>query len=79
VLSAWRLRKTKPDTPRPFHIPWGNLGLSYVVIAPILMGVVALVGSDRFALKWGPLPVLFGVVMYFALPRMKALFSGDAR
>jgi len=49
-----------------------------VVIAPILMGVVALIGSDRFALKWGPLTVLFGVVMYFALPRIKALFSGDA-
>jgi amino acid transporter len=78
VLSAWGLRKTKPETPRPFHIPWGNLGLGYVVIAPILMGLVALIGSDRFALKWGPLPVLFGVVMYFALARMKTLFSGDA-
>lgn len=75
VLSARRLRKTNPATPRPFHIPWGNLGLGYVVIAPILMGIIALLGSDRFALKWGPFPVLFGVVVYLVLPRIKALFA----
>src|SRR5208283_565581 len=79
ALSAWRLRKTKPDVPRPFQIPWGNLELGYVVIAPILMGGVALVSSDRFALKWGPFPVLFGVLVYFVLPRLKGLFAGDAR
>lgn len=79
VLSAWRLRKRKPQTLRPFHIPWGNLGLGYVVIAPILMGVVALIGSDRFALKWGPLPVLFGVAMYFGLPWIKGLVAGNPR
>jgi amino acid transporter len=79
VLSAWRLRQTKPDTPRPFHIPWGKVGLGYVVIAPILMGVVALAGSDRFALKWGPLPVVFGVLAYFALPRIKALSAQNRR
>jgi hypothetical protein len=43
------------------------------------MGVVALVGSDRFALKWGPFPVLFGIVVYFALPGIKRLFEGDTR
>jgi hypothetical protein len=79
VLSALRLRKIKPEVRRPFHIPWGNLGLGYVVIAPVLMGVVALVGSDRFALKWGPFPVLFGIVVYFALPGIKRLFEGDTR
>jgi amino acid transporter len=72
VLCAWRLRKTKPETPRPFHIPWGKFGLGYVVIAPVLMGVVALVGSDHFALKWGPFPVLFGVLAYLAFPAIKA-------
>jgi amino acid transporter len=75
VLSVWRLRETKPETPRPFHIPWGKIGLGYVVIAPILMGVVALVGSDHFALKWGPFPVLLGFMAYFALPRIKAILA----
>ena len=75
VLSAWRLRETQPDTKRPFRIPWGTAGLAYVVIAPILMSVVALVCSDKFALKWGPVPVLLGVVAYFAFPRIKALWG----
>ena len=73
VLAAWKLRKVQPDTRRPFRIPWGKAGLVYVVGAPILMAIVALVGSDRFALKWGPLPVALGVVAYFVFPKIKAL------
>lgn len=65
VLAAWRLRVKRPDLPRVFRIPWGGIGLAYVVFAPALMTVVALAGSDRFALKWGPIPVLLGVVFYF--------------
>ncbi len=72
VLSAWRLRKKLPDMKRPFVIPWGSAGLAYVVIAPILMGILALVCSDPFALKWGPLPVLFGVLAYFAFAKFKS-------
>ena len=73
VLAAWKLRKVQPETQRPFRIPWGKTGLAYVVGAPILMAVVALVGSDNFALKWGPLPVALGVVAYFVFPKLKAL------
>ena len=73
VLAAWKLRKVQPDTRRPFRIPWGKAGLAYVVAAPILMAIVALVGSDNFALKWGPLPVALGVVAYFVFPKIKAL------
>jgi amino acid transporter len=71
VLSAWRLRKKFPEMKRPFVIPRGRAGLVYVVIAPILMGILALVCSDPFALKWGPLPVLFGVLAYFAFQKFK--------
>ncbi len=71
VLSAWRLRKKFPAMKRPFVIPWGVAGLVYVVIAPIAMGVLALVFSDPFALKWGPLPVLFGILVYFVFPKFK--------
>ena len=28
------------------------------------MSAVAVVGSDKFALKWGPMPVLLGIVAY---------------
>jgi amino acid transporter len=75
VLSAWRLRKKFPEMKRPFVIPGGRAGLVYVVIAPILMGILALVCSDPFALKWGPLPVLFGVLAYFLFPKLKTKSS----
>ena len=73
VLAAWRMRRLQPGLNRPFRIPWGAAGLAYVVIAPVIMSVVALVGSDKFALKWGPLPVALGVLAYFIFPNIKAL------
>jgi amino acid transporter len=71
VLSSWRLRKTQRDLPRPFRIPWGRAGLLYVVIAPLAMSVVALVGSDSFARRWGPVPVLLGPIMYFVFRKFR--------
>jgi amino acid transporter len=71
VLSSWRLRKMKPDMPRPFRIPWRRAGLFYVVGAPLVMSVVALVGSDPFARRWGPGPVLFALPMYFVIRRFQ--------
>jgi amino acid transporter len=64
VLSAWKLRRTRPEMHRPFRIPWGRAGLAYAVIAPLLMSAVAVIGSDKFALKWGPIPVVLGVLAY---------------
>src|SRR5260370_4652761 len=71
VLASWQLRKTRPDLARPFRIPWGRAGLVYVIVAPLAMSVVALAGSDPFARKWGPLPVLLGPIMYFVLRAMR--------
>jgi len=71
VLAAWRLRKTQPEMKRPFRIPWGRAGLLYVIVAPLVMSMVALIGSDPFARKWGPVPVLLGPVMYFVLRAMR--------
>ncbi|HKW63637.1 MAG TPA: APC family permease [Candidatus Acidoferrum sp.] len=79
VLASWRLRKTKPEMSRPFRIPWGRAGLVYVIVAPLVMSVVALVGSDPFARKWGPLPVLLALPMYFVIRRFQpARSAGDA-
>src|SRR5712692_2892126 len=71
VLAAWKLRKKSPELKRPFRIPWGRAGLLYVVAAPLVMSVVALAGSDPFARKWGPVPVLLGPVMYGGMKMMK--------
>jgi amino acid transporter len=69
VLSAWRLRQTCPDLARPFRIPWGRAGLLYVVVAPLIMSAVALLGSDRFSLRWGPVAILLGPALYLFLPK----------
>jgi amino acid transporter len=67
VLSAWQLRRKRPDMPRAFRIPWGKPGLAYAVIAPLLMSGVAMIASDKFALKWGPVVLLLGPVAYLLL------------
>jgi amino acid transporter len=79
VLSAWRLRRSQPGLKRPFRIPGGNVGLIYVVVAPLLMSAVAVIGSDKFALKWGPIPVVLGIVAYFVLPRMRNAAAADIK
>jgi len=79
ALSGWRLRKTHPQLERAFTIPGGKLGLLYSAVAPILMGIVATVGSilsaqsseDKFVLQWGPLAILLGPAAYLVLRRGK--------
>ena len=65
VLSAWGLRRKYPDLPRSFVVPGGRMGLGYVVMAPVVMSVVALLGSDAFALHWGPVALALGPLAYF--------------
>jgi hypothetical protein len=72
VLAAGRLRVKQPEANRPFRIPWGGAGLYYCMIAPVVMSVVALVCSDKFALKWGPVPVLLGVAAYLFFAKHKS-------
>ncbi|MBZ5681403.1 MAG: APC family permease [Acidobacteriia bacterium] len=64
VLSAWKLRRTHPEMPRAFRIPGGRAGLLYVVGAPVVMAVLALLGSDHFALIGGSIAMLLGPVVY---------------
>src|SRR5205814_9149696 len=71
VLSAWQLRRKRPDLQRTFRIPWGKKGLAYAVIAPLMMSGVAMIASDKFALKWGPVAVLLGPAAYFLFRRKK--------
>jgi len=80
VLAAWRLRQTSPQMNRPFRIPWGNAGLRYVVIAPLLMSGLALVCSDPFARRWGPVAVALGPVAYLVVRKLKpAAASGEQK
>jgi amino acid transporter len=72
VLSAWQLRRKRPELNRTFRIPWGNKGLLYAVIAPLLMSVIAMTASDKFALRWGPVALLLGPLAYFLLRGNKA-------
>jgi len=64
VLSAWKLRRTKPNMARAFKIPGGNVGLLYVVGAPVVMAALALLGSDRFGMIGGAIAMVLGPVVY---------------
>jgi len=79
VLSAWRLRRTRPEMPRSFMIPGGQMGLLYVVAAPVLMALVALLGSDRFAVIGGAIAMVLGPAVYFALRQPRGLKDRSAR
>jgi amino acid transporter len=69
VLSAWKLRSKRPELPRSFRIPWGRAGLAYAVFAPLLMSGIAMIASDKFALKWGPVTILLGPIAYLLFRR----------
>jgi amino acid transporter len=73
VLSAWKLRRTQPEMARTFVIPGGRSGLIYVVAAPVVMAIIALLGSDRFATVGGVIAMLLGPVVYVALRRKERL------
>jgi amino acid transporter len=72
VLAAWRLRRTQPDAPRPFRIPWGRTGLVYVIVAPLVMSGVALLGSDRAMVGWAALAMLVGPLAYPAFRGLRS-------
>src|SRR5260370_8983589 len=69
VLSAWKLRRTRPEMPRAFRIPGGSIGLAYVVAAPVVMALVALLGSDSFAVIGGAIAMVLAPVVYMAVRR----------
>src|SRR5580692_3101516 len=64
VLSAWKLRRTQPDIRRSFTIPGGGAGLLSVVAAPVVMAMVALLGSDRFGFIGGAIAIVVGPLVY---------------
>ncbi|MGA8271171.1 MAG: APC family permease [Candidatus Sulfotelmatobacter sp.] len=73
VLSAWKLRRTRTGMPRSFLIPGGQVGLMYVVAAPVIMALVALLGSDRFAAIGGGIAMALGPVVYMVVRHRERL------
>src|SRR3979411_3036906 len=67
VLSVWKLRRKRPDLPRAFRVPGGNLGLLYVIAMPLVMTCVALRYSAAIAMRWGPCALAAGPVVYFVV------------
>jgi hypothetical protein len=45
------------------------MGLFYVVAAPVVMAMVALLGSDRFALIGGAVAMVLGPMVYLLAKR----------
>jgi hypothetical protein len=75
VLAAWQLRRKRPDLPRSFVIPGGSFGLIAAVAAVIVMSAVALLGSDKYGLRWGPVALAVGPVVYWLMKRGKTAQS----
>jgi hypothetical protein len=65
--------------PRAFIIPGGDIGLVYVVAAPVVMALVALLGSDRFALIGGAIAIVLGPVVYASIRRKGRASAGSER
>ncbi|MGP0017231.1 MAG: APC family permease [Candidatus Sulfotelmatobacter sp.] len=76
VLSAWKLRRTQPELRRSFTVPGGRAGLLYVVAAPVVMAMVALLGSDRFGMIGGAVAIAAGPVVYWILKRRNRASTG---
>lgn len=67
VLSAWGLRRKRPDLPRAFRIPGGNFGLFYVIALPLAATYVVLRYSAPIAMRWGPWALAAGPAVYFVV------------
>jgi amino acid transporter len=74
VLAGWQLRRKMPGMKRPFVIPGGRVGLIAAVGAVVVMSAVALLGSDVYGLRWGPVALAAGPVLYWVVKR-RARFS----
>jgi amino acid transporter len=79
VLSGWKLRKVRPDLKRSFVVPGGRAGLFYVVAAPVIMAMVALLGSDRFGLIGGAIAMILGPMVYVTLKSRRGLEQSGGR
>ena len=75
VLSGWKLRRSRPELHRSFVVPGGRAGLVYAVGAPLVMAMVALLGSDRFGLIGGAVALVLGPVVY----GLDSLFTAKAK
>lgn len=71
VLSAWKLRRSQAQLKRSFRVPGGAAGVLYVVGAPVLMAIVALLGGDRFATIGGMIAILLGPAVYALIRILK--------
>jgi amino acid transporter len=78
VLCAWKQRPATEDSGSGFRIPGGKLGRFYSIGAPLLMSPFAMIASDRFALKWGPVALALGPLAWWSLKRLSPRASHDA-
>jgi hypothetical protein len=56
-------------------VPGGRVGLAYVVAAPVVMAIMALLGGDRFATVGGVLAMLLGPLVYVVVRRVGVIRS----
>jgi hypothetical protein len=47
--------------------------MAAAVLAVVVMSAVALLGSDRYGLRWGPVALVAGPIVYLAIRRFSHL------
>ncbi len=64
VLAAWKLRRKWPHVPRRFRIPWGKLGVAYVVLPVAALCALKVAGSEPYVFRWAPWLLAGGPAAY---------------
>ena len=72
VLSAWKLRRTQPELNRSFRIPGGHRDCCMWWGRPVVMALIALLGSDRFGMIGGAIAIVVGPLVYAILKRWRS-------
>ena len=63
----------RPEMPRGFRIPGGEVGVAAVVLVPSLLFAWLLINSDPAGLVWGPIFLMSGpIAAAFLLRRVAA-------
>ncbi len=64
-----KLRRRRPDLPRYFRVPGGNIGLWLTVICPVAVGLFAMLASESDEIIAGSIAVATGPVAFWLCKR----------
>jgi hypothetical protein len=67
LFAAWQMRRKLPNAPRSFRIPGGSVGISYILIFPLVLCALKIAQSEDYVWRYAPLLLLSGPIAYVVL------------